>query len=511
MSWVRAMKTWLPSIVVAVWLAGEAGAVGPRLPSSSEVSTLVEQGRVAIAAGQHSEGLNLLRQAMNHPRFDNAEPRIQYFSLMLASHAAAALDDFLSGHEYLVLATSFPQADAEDWNRRASLAVLLEKWEDAAMSLTTVAKKWPKELNSDRWSIRQTFRLSRELGERPALRPQRLELLNALFEAGWKVRYDSEPSGLWMVLVTDAVERRDLARAREVVRRIQSPSVLVSMHIDKRFAALVAQEPAAFDVRAAAETEARRLKRVAQDNPRLLDAAVQYGYALHTIGDFEAMLSLAEGIIRNVGKAPADKPPYDDLDESLNWIHNHKATALAYLGRWEEAAATLANWQARQRNPDDPVSQAINLGSFYNQIERPAEALKAVEKLDWSRDMSEFGRAQYQHVRFQALLQLGRQQEVAEIVEWMRQHRLDAPETVQVTLLEAGDIDGAAALLLSRLEDPEERAGALAEVQIYEQPPLTASQARLEALRETFLARPDVAAAIAKYGTRQRFPIYSSF
>jgi tetratricopeptide (TPR) repeat protein len=246
-----------------------------------------------------------------------------------------------------------------------------------------------------------------------------------------------------------------------------------------------------------------------KENPKSLGVVVQYGYALQTLGQFDEMLTLANGIIAKVDKAPRNAPPYEDLDDELNWIHNHKANALRALGRWDEAAAALETWERSDRNRDDKVSQAINLGFFYNEMGRPEDALKAVAGLDDSKGMSEYGRTQLQFVRFQANQQLGKEAETQQLVTWMREHKDDSMETAQDALLEAGDVDGAAALMLARLNDADDRTGALAEIQIYAQVPRTERQKKTDALAETLLARPDVAAAIAQYGRREAFPIYS--
>jgi hypothetical protein len=140
---------------------------------------------------------------------------------------------------------------------------------------------------------------------------------------------------------------------------------------------------------------------------------------------------------------------------------------------------------------------------------RPADALKAVDGLDWANGMSSYGRAQCQFVRFQASQQLGRNAEVEEIVAWMREHQGDSLGTAQDALLESGDLDGAAALLLSRLRDADDRPEVLGEIQIYAATPRTERQKKSDALREALLARPEVAAAIAEHGRREKLAVYS--
>jgi tetratricopeptide (TPR) repeat protein len=497
-------------LTAALYFTPIVHAVGtPAAVPAQEIYDLAEQARVALVAEKPADALKLIEKAIAKPGFINTPPELQYFALMLGSYAAEGTKDNARAHELLVTASRFPDADAELWTRRAGAAARTGMWEDAALSLTTAAKKWPKDFKHDEYHNWLVNKVSRELGKKPELRQPRIDLLNALFEAGYKMEYGIEPSHLWLVLATDALEHQDLKRAREVSRRITNSSTLVSMRIDKRFDALISAEPKLFDVQAAAEREAREMKNAVKENPKSLGAIMQYGYALYALGKFEELLSLANATIANVDRASPKNPPYEDLDDNLNWIYNHKANALHAFGRNDEASATLVTWEASDRNHDDKVSQAINLGFLYNEMGRPEDALKAVAKLKVGQDMSEYGSTQFQYVRFQAYEQLGKKPEAQEIVTWMREHQEDSKETAQDTLLEAGDIDDAAALLLSRLNSVEERTSTLAGIQTYAQTPRTERQQKLDALNEALLARADVAAAIAQYGRREKFPIYS--
>ena len=493
----------------ALWFAPTVHAVeNPAAVPVKEIFDLVEKGRAALVAEKPAEAAKLLEQAIAQPGFNNADPAIQYFAYLVASYAAEGTEDNASAHKYLVAATRFPDADAELWTRRAGAAARLQKWDDAAWSLTAVANKWPKEFKTDEYHTWLLNKTVRELGKQPQFHERRIDLLNALFDAGYKTQYGTEPSHLWLIVVTDAIEHKDLKRAREVSRRITSSSVLVAMRIDKRFDELTSAEPKLFDVKAAAERSVRQTKSAMKENPKALGAVVIHGYALHNNGQFDELLALANATIAKVDKATAKDALYEDLDQ-LNWIHNHKATALRALGRWDEAAAALETWNNSDFNKDDKVSQSINLGFFYNEMGKPEDALKAVAAFEVGKDMSEYGSTQYQFVRFQAYQQLGKDTEAKAIVAWMREHQDDSLETAQGTLLESGDSDGAAALLVTRLNDANERAGALASVQHYGKTPRTERQLKIDALTETFLARADVVAAIAQYGRRETFPIYS--
>lgn len=507
--------TTLRAVVTVLLLAGaltvsrDVHAVAATAEvQGKEILDLVQQGRAALMAEKPADALKLVEQAIAMPGFGQMPPELQYFAYLVVSYAAEGTENNARAHEFLVLASRSPDADAELWTRRARTAAPLKLWDDAALSLTTVAKKWPKQLKNDEyhgWLLGKTVR---ELGKEPKYHQLQADLLDAYFDAGYKGRYGVEPSDLWQVAATHALERQDIKRARDISRHITDSSTLVAMRIDKRFDALIAEDPKQFDVQAAAEREVRQAKGIVKDNPKSLNAVVVYGYSLNTLGRFDELITLADGIIAKVERAAAKNPPYDDIDENLNWIYNHKANALRALGRWDEAAAVLEAWTRNEHNHDDKVSQAINLGFFYNEMGRPDDALKAVADLD-PRNMSEYGATQSQFVRFQACQQLGKKDEAQTIVTWMREHKADSMDTAQDTLLQAGDADGAAALFLARMADASERAAALASIQHYAAIPRTERQKQLDALKETFLARADIKAAIDQYGRRETFPIYS--
>lgn len=492
-------------LLVVTWLAPPPASAQA---GGSEVYALIEQGRKALAADKHAESLKALKQAIERPDFASSDSSLQYFAYYLASFSASGVDDDATAHQYIISATRFADADGDTWVRRAGLAAVIDKWDDAGHALTMVATKWPKSLDDQEYVARLIGGAVRELGKQPALRAQRLELLNALFNAEYKTRYGTEPSWFWLILATDAVERKDLPKAREVAKRIDDSGTLVSMRIDKRFDALTQAEPKAFDVKAAAERHARHMKGLMDRQSKTLDAAVQYGYALYTLGKFDELHALADRLVARVEKAARPEDLYEDLNESLNWIYNHKATALRALGRWDESVDVMTAWQRSKRNHEDKVSQAINLGFYYNEMGRPEDALRSVEGLQ-AADMSGYGRMQHEFVRFEAFQQLGRQREVAEVLAWLKTNQADDIGTTQLALLQTGDVDGAAAMLISRLRDAEERNRALSEIQIYAQLPRTERQKKLDEQVEALLARADVAAAIAEVGRREKQPIYS--
>jgi tetratricopeptide (TPR) repeat protein len=390
---------------------------------------------------------------------------------------------------------------------RTRYAYWVDNYADAGTSLTQVAKQFPESLAELEGETVQ--RIAFQMRDDRKLAGERLELLKALFDAGFTGDWDTQPSELWRELVLDALGRKDSKRAAEVLKRIRHPRALVNMAIDRRFDALVQAEPRSFDVVAAARAEVKRWQRVMEANPRKLEPVTRYMTASLTVGNHEEVISLADRVLGKQASATKEKPAFDDEEDELNWVYDIKSRALRRLGRWDDSLAVQAQARAMRETSSDKVSQAINLGAFYTALDRPDEALQALDGIDWANSLSGYGRMQYQAVRLTAYLAKGDRVEAEKVFAYLGQHQKDAPDTWQEAMLEWGDLDGAAALYIGRLRDPEKRTEALFAAQTFMKTPRTRHSAAEHARWEALLARPDVSAAIAEVGRRTEFPIYN--
>lgn len=500
----------LVTLAAGPWLffqtvrGAEPGSVAE--PAKTGIFDVIERGRLALLADKYPEAAKAIEEVLGMPEFTGLESTAQFHVFLFGAFAESGREDYLGAHEYMLLATEFPEAKAEHWFMRAQYASWIDAWPDALIAVTTVAKRWPESLTTDNALLvsRIAYR-SKEGGKNKA---EVLELLNALFAARFTLEWGSQPDGLWHDLISDALEHNDLRRAREISRRAQSPPALLHMRVDRRFDALVKAEPRTFDLAAALERERKRLAKAVSGNPRSLSVRVQYGYTLLNAGKFAELLALTKDVIARVGAAPEGSPAYDDIPDQLNWIYNHQASALCALGRWEEALTAMEAGRHKEEDGSVNVSQAINLGWHYVDYGRPKDALEALDGIDWAHSLSPFGRMQLQHVRYRAYLQLANAQEADNVFAYLREHRDAAEGTWQLVMIDAGDLDGAAALLISRLRDPEKRYEALGEVQQYKPLPRLPKQAEEEARWEKLVAREDVAAAIAEVGRRETAPMY---
>jgi beta-barrel assembly-enhancing protease len=492
---ILAASPWVPLAVLA------------ETPVKADVYAVLERARQALQADQYVEAGQAIDQALQMPEFAEADQSVQFRAFLFAAFAADGRDDNLGAHEFMAIATEFPDADSQHWMFRAQFAAQVEAWADAGLAIATIAKRWPTDLAKVNNELvgRTAFMMKKD----SRLGAERQDLLNALFAAHYTNEWGTEPSSYWKDLIVDALARNDLALARDFSARITDAETLIALHIDKRFDALVEAEPRGFEVRPAAEREVKRLRNVVDQNPRSLGALVQYGYAMLEVGQFAELVKLSDKTISRAENASIKSPPYDDASEQLNWIYDNKFRALRALGRWDEALAVLESGRMKRERGSGNVSQAINLGGFYIELGRPDEALKSLDGIDWAHSLSGYGRMQLQHVRYCAYLQLHSANEADKVFAYLRENKDDAPDTWQDVMLDSGDMDGAAALLISRLHDVKERDAALASVQMYSkiiEPPKTA-EARKR--RDVLLARDDVRAAIDAVGRRAVFAVYS--
>jgi len=243
-------------------------------------------------------------------------------------------------------------------------------------------------------------------------------------------------------------------------------------------------------------------------NPRKLGPVVQYLYALLAVGNYQEIVTLADRTLAKQAKGSGDKPAFEDEEDQLNWIHDLKSQGLRGLGRWDDALAVQVKAREMRETSSDKVSQAINLGYTYTVRNEPGEALKALEGVDWARAMSGYGRMQFQQVRLRAYLEQGNRAEAEKVYAYMRENKSDAPNTWQDAMMDWGDLDGAAAQYITRLHDPEDRARALYSAQTFLEQPRLPRELEERARWEKFLARADVAAAIAEVGRREKQPLY---
>jgi hypothetical protein len=112
-----------------------------------------------------------------------------------------------------------------------------------------------------------------------------------------------------------------------------------------------------------------------------------------------------------------------------------------------------------------------------------------------------------QAVRLCAALQLNDTEAANESLAYLKEHQADSPRTYQRALVDAGDRDGAARLIIERLNDPSLRSDALVEIQNYNDTGDLPENLKSRERYGEILRRNDVRAAIVKVGRIESFGV----
>jgi len=360
-----------------------------------EASALAEQDKSA-------EAWAIMQRVIDSPALPLLREEGRCAVLRFAGALASYQQDSLSAVESLSISSECADATAEDWILLLRNALALERWDVCGRAVLTVARRWPKSLEDlppNTIGLVQT-----KLKQDPRNRPLRIEMMQALFDAHWTSELGLAPDRMWQSLgleyLADGREREALA----VVAGIEDAETLARMRVDKRFSAIVARNPSRFAINKAVQADVKRLRKAVKDHPHSLWARSVLANKLYRAGAFAEELQLMDDTLREVNATQS--PPFEDTESELPWIKDNRARALKALGRFSDAAAQLEDASHMMEHRQPNVSQAINLGYLYADIGKPTDALRAVDSVDWTKGISDYGRTQLMAVRHRAFLQL---------------------------------------------------------------------------------------------------------
>ena len=216
---------------------------------------------------------------------------------------------------------------------------------------------------------------------------------------------------------------------------------------------------------------------------------------------YDEVVAIADDVIN---RSADDKGSslFTDFDDQYIWVLDQRSRALAALGRTQDA---VAQWVRSTKHPEHGavnVSQTLNLGLYYADLQRPIEALEVVSELG---SMSPYGRMQLEFVQLQAAIEQADKRAEATHLAYMREHRGDAIRTWESALLTEGDLDGAAELLVERLASDKWRSEALIAMQQYQDVAITPMAIQRELGWKAVLARPAVIDELNKVGRIEHF------
>lgn len=474
---------------------------GSAQPSAkvSEAMLELKQAAADVANGDNKKAAPELDKVIAAPGFDQLPAELRFQTLYMAAVIAFQDKQYDKAHRLATRATGFDQATGAAWTVRLFAALYTSDNPDAGRCLEAIAKQWPDQLDNVRpQGIAQTHFALRAAHENDVDRA----MLTALFDANWQAEY-SDYDILWRDLALLQIEHNEDEHAATVARRIRSAHTALSMRIDKRFDPITRGQSSAFDVGHLLEAQILAARARVKAHPDQLRPVQRLQDLLLESGRNAEVLSISDAAVAHAERGDGDKT-YTDFGETYNWVLNQRSLALAHDGRWDDAVREMARAAKRPEDGGLNVSQSINLGGLFVDLDQPDKAAAAIVEPG---EMSPNGNMQLEYVRLQIAIEKNDADSTAKHMAYLQKHRTDDIATWQRALLKHGDLDAAAALLIQRLQAPGWRSDALVEMQHYIRSEQTPAMKTMEQRWNAVTSRPDVEAALAKVGRVERFDV----
>lgn len=342
--------------------------------------------------------------------------------------------------------------------------------------------------------------LQYHLREQPV---QRMALLQALFDNGWKSG-GIEPTGLWLDLATLQADNGRGDAVRATLTRIDTPAELIRLRSDKRFDHYVDRADARFDPVKAAQAHLDALRVSGLLDGELDARLVDFSSTLLMLDRNEEVLALTDDLAEAVAEGQS---PSAAKAEWLAWLLNSRIAALRRLERTDEALATAKLAARIGAFGPDGLEHQMNLAFVLNSVGQTQEADAAMATLT---DLSGYGQAAQALIRFAAARERGDATAAAAARAVIVAQRQGARLFYREMLLEEGDLDGAAAVLIEQLRSPLERSDALASLQDMRVYPSLPGDVRIDAAWRELKQRADVQAEVSRVGRIERYDLVGS-
>jgi tetratricopeptide (TPR) repeat protein len=487
----------LPGIV-------SASVTKPSAPIATDSMT-VTQGKLAEAirlqqSGNSTASMALLQEILQSPTFARLSSKEQQAAMLLGSAIGYQRGDYKVARDFLVRATSGPP-NLPAWQARLDASYRIRDYRDAALCIAAIARQWPNELSSIRYSMIAIIR--HELDAADASN-QELTLLEALFDAHW-VDENGDSNRLWFELTRLLIDRGAMAKASVVARSIHSARMTIAMRVDKRFDTAIPTGEATFDIDRVAKDAIQHAEAFSKEHPDKLAPLVHLQELLNGTLQYARVVTIADDINAKVADSKGPSV-YKDFKDQYVWMLGQRSKALEGQGRWDEAIAQLTS--AAQRTEYGAVTQAIDLANLEADLLRPKEALEALTTVDTPAKLgrtSSYGRMLQEIVLLKIAVQQKDKKDIATHMAYLRNNRDQAIGAWEDALLMTGDEDAAADLLIERLHSVRWRNDALLEMQNYADTPVTPFYQGMKMHWKNIIQQPKVLEAANEVGRIESF------
>lgn len=329
------------------------------------------------------------------------------------------------------------------------------------------------------------------------------DFLQTLFDRNWKPD-GVEPTDFWRHLAVLQIQSGQSDRVAATLERIDSPLEILALRADKRFDRFIDRDSPRFDPEKAAQRHLDALRVKTLLAPEAITALVEMSDAMLTLGQHAEVVALTE----RVATAATDTSIPRTFDQSgdIAWLLNHRAIAQRRLGDTDAALATMEIAAQFHEEGTTNISQRLNLAVWQVALQQPREALDSIQRA--GEDLSPYGEAVQQWVRFSAYRQLGDAVQADSAKAWLKAHEEAANGYVVETLLEDNALDQAAAHLIADLRASDRRSDTLMSLQQLRTVPSLPGDAERDRRWQRVVERADVQAALNAVGRSERHGLF---
>lgn len=447
------------------------------------------------------ESVNRLKATPDYKQNDWVRRVTLEFSALCLAQSSEESDK-AKAYAEAMLASDMQGSGDGVWSVRLNHQVRGKDWPAAVTSFERVAAERPLYLNKQSLAWLNYIDLLLRRDGDTALRRRYLALFAD--SSYWPEEPGGSTEGFryrYAMLLADAGEQE---KADAIARLLTNPSLLISLSLDPRFRPVFGDD---LDLRATTERHLAQARTQIGRFPHAIRPVIDVAQDLRLLGRPKEALAALHAI------EPAIKSdaPLSDREDNVIWWWDQISRAHYTNGDVPAALAALRTASAIKEDDAPNVSQTINLANLQLTTGDSAGAVQTLASLD-TKDgtASPYGIMQVVAVRGCANRRLGNRSAADEDLAYARAHTKDSPSTLTSLLLCRGDLDGAAADMIARLENADQRHGALEELSTFEAPPNALPRDPVVAAFGTLRARSDVQAAARKAGGTRHFNIQES-
>ncbi len=397
--------------------------------------------------------------------------------------------------------TALPNSPNVAWRMRFGIELDSGRYGDAVTTLETMQRQFPAALEAieSRWVFDLAGRFKGREDDPAYRRLLTLAIDPKFAPAGDDRTYQSMRLPLARLLAKDG----DTPGATAQIAAIRDANLLRDVSLDPMLRGFL---PQPFDLRTAYERQADDLEKRSIARPGLLELPVSLAATQRTLGQTDKALATLEAA-RPEGVLAKQ---FADRNTHINWWWDGLARTYEQLGRYDQAVDAYRKAIDGGESGGANVSQTINLAYLHVRFGHPQDALTVLAPFTSASEQktSPYGMMEFHLAHGCAAQALGQTEAVNADLTYAQDHAKDHPTAFTDLQLCTGRIDMAAASMIARLDNPEMRVDALAQLSLYRAPPTTLPADPFAAGMEALRNRADVQAAIARSGGIGHFDIY---